>query len=344
MSVAAVSPPAPPPPFRLMTLITGHWVAAAIYAAARLGLADQLKQGPRSSDDIASACGAHGPSVYRLLRALSTLGVFEETREKTFRLTEIGDLLRVDHPQSMRSMALFQGAPPHWKSWGNFLHSVQTGTSAFEHIHGQGFFDYCAQDKEFGAAFDGAMTALSSAAAAAVLEAYDFSGIRKLCDVGGGHGYLLSQILKQYPNLQGCLYDLPHVVAGSKPLLTAAGVADRCECLGGSFFDSVPPGDAYISKNIIHDWDDEHSLRILRHMRKGLAPGGRVLLVEVVIGAANNREAIGTLIDLEMLHATHGGRERTEAEFRDLFAQAGLELRKVVPTQSLFSVLEARAQ
>jgi hypothetical protein len=328
---------------RLMSCITGHWVAAAVYAAARLGIADQLRDGPRSSDDVAKAVGGHPSSVYRLLRALATLGIFDEVRPRTFALTEVGDLLRADHPQSMRSMALFQGAPPHWQGWGSFLHSVRTGESAFEHVHGKGFFDYCQTDREFGAAFDGAMTGMSAATVSAVLEAYDFSGIARLVDVGGGHGYLLSRILVEYPALKGCVYDLPHVVAGAAPLLKAAGVAGRCETAGGSFFDAVPPSDAYISKHIIHDWDDESCLKILRNMRQGLAPGGRVLLVEVVIGAENNREALGTLIDLEMLHSTHGGRERTESEFAALFSTAGLKLTRVVPTQSLFSVLEARA-
>lgn len=330
-----------PPGMRLMSYITGHWVAAAVYAAARLGLADQLRDGPRSSDAVAAAVGGDASAVYRLMRALATLGVFRETSSRTFALTDVGQLLRADHPESMRSMALFQGAPPHWRGWGNFLHSVRTGESAFAAVHGQGFFDYCQTDPEFSAAFNGAMTGMSAMAAQAVVKAYDFSGVNRLVDVGGGHGYLLTRILQATPGLRGCVFDLPHVVAGARDVIAAAGVQDRCETAGGSFFESVPPADAYISKHIIHDWDDEHSINILRTMRASLAPGGRVLLVEMVL-TGENRHALGTLIDLEMLHATHGGRERTTEEYAALFAAAGLRLQRIVTTESLFSVLEAR--
>lgn len=332
----------PPPSLRLMSYITGHWVAAAVYAAARLKLADQFRSGARHSDVVADEIGVNPSACYRLLRALTTLGLFEETGPRTYRLTEVGDLLREDHPQSQRSMALFQGAPPHWLGWGNFLHSIQTGESAFEKVHGQTFFDYCQTDAEFSAAFNGAMTGMSAMAAEAVVRSYDFSGIQRLVDVGGGHGYLLSRILQANPGLRGCVFDLPHVVAGARAVLDAAGVVDRCETVGGSFFESVPPADAYISKNIIHDWDDEHSRTILRHMRANLAPGGRVLLVEMVI-TGENRHALGTLIDLEMLNSTHGGRERTTDEYAALFADADLQLQRIVPTDSLFSIVEATA-
>lgn len=332
----------PPPPLRLMSYITGHWVAAAVYAAARLKLADQFRSGPRHSDVVAAAIGANPSACYRLLRALTTLGIFEETGPRTYRLTDVGELLREDNPHSLRAMALFQGAAPHWLGWGNFLHAVQTGESAFEKVHGQPFFDYCQTDAEFSAAFNGAMTGMSAMAAEAVVGAYDFSGIQRLVDVGGGHGYLLSRILQANPGLRGCVYDLPHVVAGAQAVINAAGVADRCETVGGSFFETVPPADAYISKNIIHDWDDEHSRTILRHMKANLAAGGRVLLVEIVI-TGENRHALGTLLDLEMLHSTHGGRERTTDEYAALFTAVGLKLRRVVPTNSLFSIVEATA-
>lgn len=327
-------------PLRLMQFITGHWVSAAVYSAAKLKLADHLKNGPKSSDALAKEVSAHAPSLYRLMRSLACLGVLEETSARHFALTEMGELLRSDHPGSMRPMALFQGSPAHWQGWGNFLHSVKTGQSAFEHVHGKGFFDYCAGDAEFSEAFNGAMTAFSAAAASAVIDAYDFTGVRKLVDVGGGHGYLLCAILKRYPQLRGGIMDLPHVVAGAKPLLAAEGLTDRVELTGGSFFDSVPPADAYISKNIVHDWDDEHSIKLLKNMRQAMQGKGKVLLVEVVIGR-NDREMMATLIDLEMLHATHGGRERTKAEYAELFSKAGLTLTRVVETKSLFTVLEA---
>jgi len=329
------------PPFvRLMQYITGHWVAAAVYSAAKLKLADHLKNGPKSTDVLAQEVSAHAPSLYRVMRSLACLGVLRETQPRHFALTEMGELLRSDHPASMRPMALFQGAPPHWQGWGNFLHSVKTGDSAFEHVHGQRFFDYCQTDKEFAEAFNGAMTAFSAAAAAAVTEAYDFSGIRKLVDVGGGHGYLLAAILKCNPHLRGGIMDLPDVVAGATPLLKAAGLEERVELTGGSFFDAVPPADAYISKNIVHDWDDEHSIKLLKNMRQAMQGQGKVLLVEIVIGR-NDKDLLATLIDLEMLHATHGGRERSEGEYGELFARAGLKLKRAVETKSLFTILEA---
>jgi hypothetical protein len=328
------------PATKLMQLITGHWVAAAIYAAARLKLADRLQRGPHSSDELAKQLDAHAPSLYRLMRALATLGVLEESAPKTFTLTEVGDLLREDHPQSMRPIALFQGAPAHWLGWGSLLHSVRTGESAFEHVHGQGFFDYCRTDPDFSQNFNAAMTSFSIAAAEAVMAAYDFSGIGKLADVGGGHGHLLCSILQKYLHLKGAVVDLPDVVAGAKKTAVEADVLDRCELVGGSFFDSLPPADAYIAKNIIHDWDDEHSRTILRNMRSAMIGAGKVLLVELVI-RADNRATFATLLDLEMLHATHGGRERTEEEFRDLLASAGLRLHRVIETRSQFSVLEA---
>ena len=331
---------AQPPEVQLVQMITGHWVAAAIYTAAKLKLPDHLAAGAISSESLAAAAGTHADSTYRLCRALSAVGVLTELPDRQFELTVLGELLRSDHPRSMRPMAMFQGAPPHWQGWGSFVHSVQTGQPAFEHVHGKQFFDYCEGDPEFAEAFNGAMTALSAAASQAVVQAYDFAGIETLVDVGGGHGHLLCTVLSANPSLTGIVFDLPHVVQGAAPTIAAAGLADRCQTVGGSFFESVPAGDAYISKHIIHDWDDEHSRKILSNMASAMQGSGRVLLVEAVIDAGN-MTTFGKLIDLEMLHATHGGRERTEGEFRELFASAGLKLQRTIPTQSMFSVLEA---
>lgn len=332
--------PEEPPSMRLLRCITGHWVTAAVYSAAKLGLADRSRDAALSSDELAQAVGAHGPSLYRLLRALASLGIVAEVAPRKFRLTEVGDLLRSDHPDSLRSFALFEGAPPHWRGWGNFLHSVRTGESAFENVHGQQFFDYCQTDSEFAAAFNSAMTGMSSSTIKAVLEACDFSGIRKLVDVGGGYGHLLIGILQRYPAMRGAILDLGHVSEGAKAAIDKAGLANRCEFVTGSFFDTMPRADGYIAKHIIHDWDDEHSRKILTNMRSAIEGNGKVLVVDAVIrpGADNSFPA---MMDLEMLHATHGGRERTEAEFRERFASAGLRLNRVVATQSMLCVLEA---
>jgi hypothetical protein len=201
-------------------------------------------------------------------------------------------------------MALFQGAQPHWHGWGELLHSVKTGQPAFEHVHGMGFFDYCLANPEFGAHFNGAMTGMSAMAVGAVLAAYDFSGIRKLIDVGGGHGHLIHH-LQKYRNCKGGLVDLPDVAEGAKKTFADLGLADRCEVYGGSFFDSLPPADAYIAKNIIHDWDDEHSRTILRNMRAAMERNGRVILLELVVTPETQGD-VAMLIDLEMLHATRG--------------------------------------
>ncbi len=333
----------PPPAALLMGMITGHWVTAAIYAAARLKLADALEAGPKFSDDLAAEVGAHPTATYRLMRALASLGIFEERWDRGFALTDLGQLLRSNHPQSLRDVALFQGAPPHWQGWGNFLHSVQTGQSAFEHVHNQGFFDYCETDEEFAAAFNGAMTGMTAANAELVSKAYDFSGIQHLADVGGGHGLLLLRLLQDHPHLRGTVVDLPHVVAGAIPRIAAANMQSRCGTQGVDFFRGpLPPANAYLAKHIIHDWDDEHSIRILQNMRDHLAPGGRVLLVECVITPGNER-SMAKLMDLEMLHATHGGRERTREEFAELFTAAGLRLTRIVPTPSISSVIEAEA-
>ncbi|MEK6233229.1 MAG: acetylserotonin O-methyltransferase [Planctomycetales bacterium] len=335
------TPDGPPPAARLMQMIVGHWVTAAIYAATKLKLFDQLHPDAKDSDAVAEESGANPSAVFRLLRALASVGVVEEKEPRRFALTELGDLLREDHPQSMRGMALFQGAPPHWRGWGEFLHSVQTGESAFEHVHGKGFFDYCETDEEFSAHFNDAMTAMSAGAAASVLDAYDFTGIKRLVDVGGGHGFLIASILQRFPDLQGVVFDLPHVIQGTPSRLEAAGVQDRCETIGGSFLEEVPSGDAYVLKHIIHDWDDEHSRTILTNIRGALDGDGKVLLIEAVIPPGND-PSLAKLVDLEMLHATHGGRERPEEEFAALFDSAGLVLSRVVPTQSQFSVVEAK--
>ncbi|MGE3314595.1 MAG: methyltransferase [Planctomycetaceae bacterium] len=331
---------APPPSTRLMQCITGHWVASAVHVVAKLGVADHLKDGAKSSDELAAQLDCHASSLFRVLRAMTCLGILQENRPKHFSLTEAGELLRSDHPESMRSMALFQGARPHWHGWGELHHSVKTGQPAFEHVHGMGFFDYCLATPEFGEHFNGAMTGMSAMAAGAVLAAYDFSGIRKLVDVGGGHGYLISRILEKYPELQGGLVDLPDVAEGAKSTLGALGLTSRCEVVGGSFFDSLPPADAYIAKNIIHDWDDEHSRTILRNMRAAMEGNGRVILLEIVISPEVQGD-VAMLIDLEMLHATRGGRERTEREFADLFEAAGLKLNRILSTETLYRVIEA---
>ena len=333
---------APPPSARLLELITGHWVTAALHAAARLRVADHIGRGAATTAALAEATGAHEPSLFRLLRALASLGVLVETEPRTFRCTEIGARLAADHPESMRGMALFQGAPPHWAGWGAFESAVRTGRSSFESVHGMRFFDYLQTDPEFSEDFNDGMTSMSAAAAEAVVASYDFSGIGTLVDIGGGHGHLLARIVAAHPGLRGVVADLPHVVAGAPATFARHGVADRCTAAPADFFEALPPADAYIAKHIVHDWDDAHAARILRSATRGLAPGGRVLIVDTVI-EPGNAPSMAKLLDLEMLHATHGGKERTAEEFDALFALVGLRRTRIVPTGTLVSIDEARA-
>lgn len=328
------------PPGDLLGLITGHWVARAVHTLARLDVATLLGEGRATTRDLAARLSVHEPSLFRLMRAAASWGLFREVAPRTFELAETGSLLRSDHPASLRAMALFQGAEPHWRAWGAFPRAVETGGAAFAQVHGMGFFEYTARDAEFARDFNDAMTGMSAMASDAVARACDFSGVRKLVDVGGGHGHLLLSILAANPGLKGVVFDLPEVVAGARHRIAGAGLGGRCEAAAGSFFEALPPADAYIAKHIIHDWSDDHCHRILSRMVEGMEGRGRVFLVETVIPPGDEPH-FGKLLDLEMLNSTDGGRERTEAEFRELFERAGLDLVAVHPTQSPVAVVEA---
>ncbi len=330
----------PPPPLVMVQMMTGYVVSQAIYVAAKLGIADLLKDGPRSSDELAKSVGADARSLYRVLRSLASLGVFTETNEKSFALTPLAETLRTDVPGSLHAMAVWMNEPFHWRVYEEMLHSVKTGKLAFEHVFGMEAFPYFVQNPEVAKIFDNAMTSFSLMTAPAVTAAYDFSVIKKIVDVAGGHGLLLSSILKMNPHLEGVLFDMPSVIEGAGRLIEEAGVANRCAKVAGDFFESVPAGgDAYIMKHIIHDWDDERSLVILRNCHRALVENGKLLLVEVVI-PPGNEPSLGKLMDIEMM-LLPGGTERTEAEYAELFAAAGFRLTKVVPTGSPVSVIEA---
>lgn len=321
-------------------MITGHWVAAAVHVIARLGIADSIGDECKAAETVAEEVGAHGPSVFRLLRAVAGLGLAEEVTPRAFKLTDAGRLLRKDVPGSMRGMALFQGAPPHWSGWGTFVHSIKTGESAFEHVHGKTFFEYLQEDERFAEAFNDAMSGNSAGTVRAVLGAYDFSGVESLVDVGGGHGALMIALLEEYPELRGGVIDMPNVVGGTRRALDAKNLAGRCPVVGGNFFEEIPSAHSYIAKHIIHDWGDDDCVRILTAMRNGMQGRGKVLIVDAVIPPGNDPHG-GKLLDLEMLTSTHGGRERTEEEFAALFRAAGFRLERVIPTQGMVSIVEA---
>ena len=268
----------------LTRLVNGFQAAQAVHAAAVLGVADLLAGGPRASDDLAAATDTHAPSLYRLLRALAAVGVLEEDGERRFALTALGECLRADAPEPVGAWAVHVGQPYFWDAWGDLLHSVRTGETAFRALHGEDTWSWRSRHPEAGAVFDAAMTAASRRANRALVDAYDFSRFGTVVDVGGGHGALLAGLLARHPAMRGVLFDQPHVVAGAADVLAAAGVADRCEIVGGDFFDDVPAGgDAYLLKWILHDWDDEEAVAILRACRAAAPDGGALLVVERVI-------------------------------------------------------------
>ena len=330
-----------PPPATLMHLVAGKFVTQALAAAAELNVAEQLVDGPRTAQEIAGAMGVHTPSLYRLMRALAAVGVLTQDDGERFALTAVGQLLRSDAPGSFRAMSMLLGRQWHHTAWASLAHSVRTGESAFLQVYGMPHFKWLQANAEEGAIFNEAMTSLTGVAADAVTQAYDFSRVAKIVDVGGGYGQFLSKILRANPHTSGILFDLPHVAEGARRLLTAAGLNARCQVLCGDFFTSVPAGcDAYVLKHILHDWDDARCERILNHCRDAMAPGGRVLVVEMVVPPPGV-PSFSRLIDLEMLAISTNGKERTEREFADLLAKSGLALARVVPTQSPYSVLEA---
>lgn len=328
-----------PPQLAILQMATGYWVSRSIYVAAKLGIADLLKDSPKSCDELATATGTNAPSLYRVLRALASLGVFAETQPNHFTLTPLAACLQSDVPNSFRAYVIMQNEE-HYQAWGELMHSVQTGGSSFEHIYGMNLFEYLAQNPESAKIFDESMTNLSVIHSAAIAPSYDFSSIQTLVDVGGGEGLLIASILKSNPTLKGVVFDRPHVIERAKRFLEAEGVLERCQLAAGNFFESVPEGgDAYILKYIIHDWDDERAIAILKQCHKVMPANGKILVAEQVIPPGNEPFS-GKFLDLTMLVITSGGRERTEAEYRALFEKAGFKLTRIVPTQDEISIIE----
>ena len=319
----------------LRRLVNGYQVSQAIHVAVVLGIPDLLADGPRPNDELAEAAGADAPTLYRLLRALASIGVFEEQDGQRFALAPFGELLRSDRPGSLAGWAAFVGTAPIWAAWGQLLHSVQTGENAFAYVHGTDVWQFRAAHPEQSETFDRAMLSLTRLIAGAVIEAYDFSRFAVVADIAGGRGALLEAILAAHPSVRGILFDQEHVVA-------AADLGDRCTIVGGDFFEEVPGGvDAYLLKDIIHDWEHPEAVRLLQAVRKAMPPDAVVLLIEKDIGGPNERPE-AKFSDLNML-VNPGGRERTTQEYASLLADAGLRLAGVTPTASLYAVFEAVA-
>jgi hypothetical protein len=326
------------PQDQLVRLASGYWHTQAVYVAAKLGIADELKDGPKSAEALASATGANPRALYRLLRALASVGIFAEDDQRRFALTPMAECLRSGVPGSVRSLAIIRGEW-QYEAWGQLLHSIRTGQCAFEKIYGTPLFDYLSANPEKGKLFDEAMTGVHGRETAAMLDAYDFSGIGVLADVGGGNGEVITSILKRYPSMRGILFDQPSVIERARANLQAAGLADRCEAKAGSFFESVPSGaDAYFLRHIIHVWDDEKSVTILRNCRSAMGPRGKLLLAEGLV-PPGNEPSLSKFFDLAMM-VLPGGMERTEDEYRRLFAASGFSLKRIVPTTTWISVIE----
>jgi len=317
----------------LYRLINGYQTTQAIHVVAALGVPDLLADGPRSAEELASETGTHAPSLHRVLRALASLGVLHEEGDGSFTLGELGQPLRSDHPRSAAGWAAFVGRPPNWGAWGALAHTVATGENAFRHVHGEDVWGHREARPEESAFFDRAMVSITHGGTDSVLEAFDFGRFRLIVDVAGGTGAFLAAILERYPEARGILFDQPHVVSG-------AVVPERVEVVSGSFFEAVPPGgDAYVLKAIIHDWEDEESVAILRACRDAIAPGGALLVVERLLGEPNERPE-AKFSDVNMMVAP-GGRERTLEEYGALFEAAGFRLVGETPTSSGRSVIEA---
>lgn len=330
-----------PPEAVVTQMIFGKWVSMALSVAAKLRLADALADGPKSVADLAASTGTHAASLFRVLRALASVGVFAEEPDGRFRQTPLSEVLRSNVPGSMRAVADYCGADWSWRPWGQLLETVRNGQTAFDAVFGEQAFDYLAKHPAESAVFNEGMTGFSMQAAPAVAEAYDFSPFGTIVDVGGGHGLLLTTILAKYPGPRGVVFDSPHVVAGAGPRIADAGLADRCRAEGGDFFAAVPAGDAYILKHIIHDWADDKSTTILRNCRTAANPGAKLVLVEMVI-PPGNEPSPGKLLDLEML-VIASGKERTESEYASLLAGAGWRLTRILPTKAPTSLIEAEA-
>ncbi len=334
--------PAPEQLQELYLLMGGYRVSQAIYVVTTLGIPDLLADGPRSSDDLAQMTATHPDALCRVLRFLTGIGLFDERVSRQFGLTALGASLRSDVAGSLRSTVLMHLDPAKWQSWGQLLHSVQTGETTFRRVNGLEMFDYLAQHPNDASIFQQAMTSNTVRSGAAITRAYDFSGMGRLVDVGGGQGRLLTIILQAHVGMRGILFDRTEVLADAAAALKAAGVADRCEIVGGDFFAAVPAGgDAYILRQILHDWDDARAISILENCRRAMSQTGKVLVIEGAV-AVDYQQALPVLqLDMEML-VNYGGSQRTEAEYRSLFAAAGFRLSAVVPLHDLgqFSVFE----
>lgn len=326
---------------RLGAIASSYIASSALNAVVRLNIADLLGDDEQPASVLAQKTQSNEDALYRVLRLLSSLEIFTEVRDRVFANNEASNPLRADVPNSQRPMIEFITDPFHLQVYADMLPTIKTGETAVKHAFKKDCFDVLKDDPEEQRRFDDAMTNMSRRTAPLLLQEYDFSGIETLVDIGGGHGMILTSILQKYPGMKGIVFDLPHVTSGAQKRISEMGLGDRCSTASGDFFKSVPSGDAYIMKHIIHDWDDERSIAILKNCHSAMAKSGarKLLLVEMILSGRNESDP-SKFLDIEMLMLP-GGRERTEQEFKELLQKAGFKLTRVVRTQAPTTIIEA---
>jgi O-methyltransferase domain/Dimerisation domain len=327
-------------------LLKGAWVAQIVQAAAELGLADHFGGKAQDATSLASATGTHAPSLARLLRALAAIGIVHEGHGRQYTLTPLGATLRTDQPGSMRAWARLKLCDAVQRPWHELTHAVRTGDNAFNHLFGTDVWTYRSTHPDFSSLFNAAMQSLTQGTDAAIGMEYKFGEFGWIVDIGGGNGSLLLPILERHPAMRGTIVELPHVAAQTRERISAAGLADRCDAVDGDALTTeVPAGaDAYVLKLVIHGKTDDNAVAILRNCRAAMPAHGRLLIIERLlpeqIDPNDARTRTGFVDDLNMM-LTPGGKERTEAEFRHLIAEAGLRFVRVVPTSGTSAIVEA---
>jgi orsellinic acid C2-O-methyltransferase len=332
------------PSIELMRLVTGAWAARLVHTAVELGIADHLADGPRDIDFLAAQTRAHAQSLARLLRALTAIGVLHETKERLYSLTTLGVTLQSNVPGSMHAWVLLAFSDDQGTAWEALSHAVRTGEHAFRHIFGTDMWTRLAERPEAARLFDEAMQSLTQGANGRLITNYPFEKFGWIVDVGGGNGSLLLPVLGRHPAMRATIFDLPHVADAARSRIAAAGLSDRCEAVGGDAFVAVPAGaDAYVLKGVIHDWEDKEAIAILRTCRAAMSDGSKLILIERILPEQIDPDDALTrakfIHDINMM-VNPGGRERTEAEFRALFSQAGLRLTCVLAMPGPLAVME----
>ncbi len=331
-----------PPPKAMLKMISGFWLSRGIYAAAKLGLADLLEEGAKNAEELAAETGMHAPSLYRLMRTLAGSGIFSEDGEGRFSTTPLSATLRSGVPGSLRAFAIAELGEDHYDAWGNMMHALKTGETAFEDTFKMPVWDFYAQNPENGRIFGEAMNSLTQVENASIVGSYDFASSGTVIDVAGGDATLLTTILAANPGTKGVLFEMPHLMEAAQKNIGAAQLSNRCQCTSGDFFKSVPGGgDLYILKWIIHDWDNQRSIEILENCRKAMPENSKLLLIEILIPGPNVPH-FGKFIDLNMLIMT-GGHERTEEDFKKILDAAGFKITNIIPTKSPKSIIECVA-